>query len=400
MMPVGSKRSDAPRVVMLVRNAYTHDTRVEKEAQALGAAGYRVLIVADARDDLKERESRADGSEVIRVRRVMNGVPGLRFLLHEIGLAKRMAALGPDVLHAHDSNALLPVALAAARLGVPFVYDAHELWLHRPRRGRGRLYATLFGLYYRILQAWAVPRASAVLTVSGRIARHLERHYSLGRVELVPNYPDAPDDAADGGRRLDALARGELRAEAPIAVHLGGIMANRGLEEIVEAAAMVDGLQLVFLGEGEEWPWLARRAAVLGIADRVHRLGPVPSDEVVAYASSATFGVLATSAEGLNNRYSLPNKLFQYMAAGIPTVAPDLPEIAEVVRSTGCGVVVDASSAAAVAGALRDLLAAPERAREMGDRGRAAIERELNWEVSAARLRAVYERLTPAGERA
>jgi len=125
----------SPRVAMLVRNRYTHDTRVEKEAATLRAAGYDVVVIADAAPGLAEHEER-DGTEVHRVARRGPRIPGLSFALHEWRLGRLLTELRPDILHAHDSNALLPVAVAARRLRRPFVYDAHDLWLHRPRRQR------------------------------------------------------------------------------------------------------------------------------------------------------------------------------------------------------------------------------------------------------------------------
>ena len=133
-------------VVMLVRNRYTHDSRVEKEARTLVGAGHRVSIVADAGAGLPTHEIR-DGSEVHRVARRGPPIPGLRFAVHEWRLARRLRALRPTVLHAHDTNALVPVALTARRLGIPYVYDAHDLWLGRPRRERGRLYFRFSQLY-------------------------------------------------------------------------------------------------------------------------------------------------------------------------------------------------------------------------------------------------------------
>ena len=102
-------------MVMLVRNHFTHDTRVEKEARTLTAAGYRVTIVADAAAGLADRERR-DAIDVRRVPRRGPQLPGLRFVLHEAQLSRVLRGLRPDILHAHDTNTLIPVAVAAAAL--------------------------------------------------------------------------------------------------------------------------------------------------------------------------------------------------------------------------------------------------------------------------------------------
>jgi glycosyltransferase involved in cell wall biosynthesis len=378
------------RVSMLLRNPYTHDTRVEKEAATLTEAGHRVTVIADAGPGLPEREER-DGVHVIRVDRPFARVPGLRFLAGEL---RRWAALvrsRPDVLHAHDSNALLPVWLAAWRLHRPFVYDAHELWLGRPPRERSTLYTLLSRTWYRAVERLAVPRAAAVLTVSAPIADALATRYHLRDVTLVENYPPAAEAAAHEVAELRELPGGEaISADAPVVLYIGGLMAGRGIEAVVDAVAQLPQVELVLLGDGPLAGELQRRAASLGVEGRVHRLGPVPSARVIAYACSADIGVAPVIPDSLNNRYSLSNKLFQYMAAGLPVVASDLPQIRAVVEGADAGAVVDFGQPEAIASAIGALLQDRDEARAAGERGRTAIQRELNWERAGARLVAAY----------
>ncbi len=374
-------------VVMLVRNPYTHDSRVEKEARTLLGDGYRVTVVADAAAGLPSREHR-NGTAVVRVRRRATAVPGLRYLAHELRLIGVLLRLQPDILHAHDSNALVPVALAARRAGVPFVYDAHDLWLGRPRRDRSRLYFAMSQVTYRLIERAFVPRAAAVITVSRPIADHLARRYGLDRVELVHNYPDHPPVAARDLRHRSAAS--EIATDRRLVLYLGALMGGRGLEELVDAAADFDGADLVLLGSGPLEPALARRIGVAGTGERVHLLAPVPPDQVVDYAASADVGVSPIVPSCLNYRYSLPNKLFQYMAAGVPVVASDFPQVREVVRDSGCGLVVDTSRPADIAAAVNRILSDPGRALAMGERGRAAVEERYNWSTAADVLLSVY----------
>lgn len=376
-------------VVMLVRNAYTHDTRVEKEARTLLAAGHRVTVVADSGPGLPEHEGR-DGYQVVRVPRVGPAVPGLRYVLHEWRLSRRLVGQRPTVLHAHDSNALIPVALAAAKQRIPFVYDAHELWLGRPRRDRSRLYFALSQAWYRVVERWTIPRASAVLTVSPPIVGRLRRRYGLAEVHLVANYPDRSRPVER--REIRDLPGGEaIDQELPVVLYLGGLMRGRGIEGLVEAMGMIPGAQLVSLGEGPLLEPL--RASALAAGARATFLAPVPPDLVNDYAASAAVGVSPYVPEGLNNRYSLPNKLFHYMAAGIPVVASAFPQVRAIVEGARCGVTVDMTAPAAIATAIRRMLRDPAEAAAMGARGRAAVEDRYNWEASAAVLQAVYEDL-------
>jgi glycosyltransferase involved in cell wall biosynthesis len=384
-----------PVVAMLVRNAMVRDSRVEKEARTLVAAGYEVVVVAHAGAGLPEREER-DGYRIRRVARASAAIPGVRFFRHAARLRDALLAEHPDVLHAHDSDALRAVGQAAQRAGVPFVYDAHELWLHRPRRGRSRPYQAAARWWYGRVERNLLPQAAAVVTVSEPIARHLEREYALPRVDVVANYPTL-DELADGGpsRSIrDLPGAGGIPEDAPIVLYLGGLMAERGLESLVAAMPAVDGnAHLVLLGEGELAPRLREQAEGLGIAGRVHVLAPVPVAQVVAYAASADLGISPTVDAGLNNRYSLPNKLFQYMAAGLPVVASDFPQIRAVVEDSGTGVTVDTADPGRLAAAITGVLARPDRGQGMGRAGREAVIDRFHWGVAEAALLAAYERV-------
>lgn len=382
----------ALHVVMLVRNPYTHDTRVEKEARALREAGYRVTVVADAAPGLPGRESR-DGVRVLRVDQPLRRFPGIRFLATTAARILTLLRTDADVFHAHDTNALEAVGVAALRRGVPYVYDSHELWLGRSNRGRRHLYFALSNVYYAMVERFFIPRAAAHITVSPPIARWLEKRYGLERVELVGNFPERPD-APVQPRTVRDLPGGErIPPAAPIVLYLGGLLEGRGLEPLIEALVSLPGVHLVTLGSGALRPVLEALAKRLGVDDRVHLLDPVPSDDVVAYSMSATVGVSANGLTCLSYELSLPNKLFQYMAAGIPVVAADYPQFREVVIDHGAGLLADTTDPTSLAQAIGEIIAEPERAAEMGRRGRAAVLETYHWDRAGDALRAIYRSL-------
>jgi glycosyltransferase involved in cell wall biosynthesis len=380
---------------MLVRNPFTHDSRVEKEARTLTAAGYAVTVVAEL-DAALPASARRDGYDVVRVGRGPARAPIVRFREYERRLIQALIATRPEILHAHDSNALGPVATVAARLRIPFVYDAHELWLGRPRRGRGRLYFALYRAYYAWLERRWLHRAAAWITVTPPIVRHLEHRYRIGPVTLVPNYPELAELAVGGPISFSELV-GPVRlpSSADVVLYLGGLMAGRGLEQLVTAVGRMPATaHLVLLGEGGSAGSLRRQAEAEGVAARVHFLPPVAPDRVVSAAAGASLGVSPYQPSSLNYRYSLPNKIFQCMAAGIPVVASDFPQVREVVEETGAGRCVDSTDPAAIGAAVSAILGDPVLRRAMGAAGRQAIESRFNWDVSAAALMAVYERVS------
>jgi glycosyltransferase involved in cell wall biosynthesis len=380
----------ATRVTMLLRNAFTHDSRVEKEARSLARAGYRVTVVAEGRQDLPERELRDDVS-VVRVPRGPARLPGRRMREYRARLVEALAASEPAVLHAHDSDALGAVAEVAAARRIPFVYDAHELWLGQENRGRSALYHALFKAYYWWVQRRLVPRAAAVLTVSKPIRERLATTYRVP-VSLVPNYPEL-EDPPPAPRPLRTLLAEPIADDAPIVLYLGGVQPGRGLEELVSALPEVPDAVLVCLGVTDTPRSLVALAEERGVVARLRLVPPVPSEEVVGWAASATVGVALATPISENNRFSLPNKLFQCMAAGIPVLANDFPHVRTIVEDAGAGLCVDSTDPRAIAAALRRLLADPAAAAEMGRRGAAAIRDRYHWGVSERALLEAYAQI-------
>ena len=380
------------RVTMLVRNHFTNDTRVEREASSLARAGYAVTVVATAAVGLPAREARA-GAKVIRVAGPLRRIPGLRFLATVWRLQSVVERTRPDILHAHDTDALQSIGPAARRLRVPLVYDAHELWLGRSARGRSPLYDRLARTYFGWIERRYIPRAAAVIVANPLVGPELERRYGIDGVIPVPNYP-VLSDAVEPPRDLRSLPGGDrIPAEAPLVLYSGGITIERGIEQLVDAMQLLPGAHLAFMGAGGLEPEIRARVTRLGLDDRIHFLGMVPSDDVVAYSASATVGVLATVPTSLNNILALPNKIFQYMAAGIPVVASDYPQIREVIEGSGAGRLMDSSDPASIAGALRAIIDDPAAAREAGARGRAAVERTYHWSVPERTLLDIYHGL-------
>jgi len=380
------------RVTMLVRNTFTHDTRVEKEARTLAEAGYAVTVVCEGGEGLPPDETR-DGISIRRIARPPGHLPGLRFLRYRRSLIHQLLETRPDVLHAHDTDALEPIAVAAQRLHVPFVYDAHELWLGRPPRGRGRLYRSLFTAYYRWVESRRMPAAAAHITVSAPIARWLEQRYGLPPFRLVPNYAEL--DAEAPPHDLRSLLGEDVPSRAPLILHIGAVMPDRGIEQLIAALGRASTAHLVLLGGGHHLPGTRRATVELGLGARVHFLPAVDARTVVSYAASATIGVVPILPTTLNNRYSLPNKLFQYLAAGIPVVVSDLPQLREIVESTGAGRAVDTSNVDALGDCLAAILADEPSLRSMGERARQAAEEQYNWSWCANALLEVYAGLRP-----
>lgn len=366
---------------MLLHKSVVHDSRVRREARALGDAGHEVTVVEldrDARATLDGfRRVSAAPAPWVRAR--------LPFQLYRIvflaGFLRRTLELRPDVVHAHDAAMLLPGLLGARVTGARLVYDSHELATGVPYRDGA------WARFVRLIERVAVPRADAVITVSDGIARRLQELYRLRRrPTVVRNVTDLTPPPAPTG-----LLRRRLGIDdAPVVLHQGAPAPDRGGEQLIAAMPAVPGAHLVFLGSspfpGYE-AGLRRLANAEGVDDRVHFLPSVPLDRLLDYTADADVGVSLLQDTCDNHRLALPNKVFEYMAAGVPVVVSDLPEVAALVAAEDYGWAVEQRDRHAIAEGLRRALSLP---RGTGLIGRAPVP---GWISERAKLESLYARI-------
>ena len=407
------------RVVLLLNNPFTADSRSWKLAGSLAAAGLEVTVVARARDGLAAREE-GDGYTVLRIDQprplAWLPAPGLppghgrppatlpsrvrdaagraaqaaRYLLLARQWADRIAAAVPsaDVWQA-EGLITLPVALRLrGRQGGRVVYDSRDLHVESAR------FARLPGPWRRLLgraeRRWA-RSADGVVTVSSAYAAVLERTLAV-RPTIVWNGPVRWDRPEPPERLLHR--RLGLPERTRIVLQLGALQPHRGIEELIDAVAMLDDVALVVVGDGPQREALVRRAASQPRPGAIHFLPAAAPDEILPLTASADVAAMPIHGSTLNHRLTTPTRLFDAMGAGTPVVASDLPGMAPIVRETGCGVLCDPTLPADIARAIREVLdAPPQRRAAFRAAGLQAARTTYAWDRQVDALLALYGRL-------
>jgi len=396
------------RVCMLVRNDCRTDYRVLKEAASLARAGYDVTVVALNIYGPAEEEVAA-GFRILRVpverarTRVGRGVNLLPKAIWR--MARAAADLQADVYHAHDSDAVLPAWLASRHVpGARLLYDAHEVGFTTLRESIscwGPLVGSLNWLW-SLLTDWIVRhRVDAVITVNDVLADLQAAHYGIPRPAVVMNCPPRPQLPA--GRSTRLAERIGVAPETPIVICSGMFALDRGdgpgLENLLRAATLLHRGVVVLMGNVGTHPQfepLRALATSAGLAGRAFVLPPVPPAEVASYLAGASIGVIPLQLRGLA-RYASPNKLFEYLAVGLPVVYGDMPPVHAICEQYGCGLPCDPTSPASLAAAINHLLDNADLYGRMRA-GALAAARVYNWEAQEQVLLDVYRRLlaTPA----
>lgn len=382
-------------VHMLVWNDFCNDARVLKEAQTLQAAGYRVVVHAlHVPGKTREHEVLNEGIEVCRVRTRRLGLmpakpetstgffPLVRQVMSRLwahfSMLRHLIAAKPTVIHAHDVNTL-PTAWLASRIsGAKLVYDAHEI--STSREGYSGL-RKLVGVVEKSL----MPSAVATITTTDARAKFFRRAYGVPRPLVLQNRPRL-QSLKQSTRIRDELA---LEQQWPIIVYQGGVQSGRGLERLVRAAAQVPNAYFVFIGGGRLDSSLRAIATELGLEQRVLFIPTVALADLPSYTASADIGVQPIENTCLNHFTTDSNKLFEYVQAGLPVVASDLPEIRRVIRAHDLGMLVSPGDTSALVAALNALVSnEPLRLRYSACAAQAAAE--LSWESQEHELLSLY----------
>lgn len=371
------------RIAMLLHKSVEHDSRVRREARALACEGHEVCVLHLPKLP-GELNGQLDGFEVLAVTPPAWVRACLPFSLYRLvflaAFVRAIRALGPDVVHAHDAAMLFPGLLGSRLVGAKLVYDTHEYASGVPYRERS------WALFVTTLERALIRRCDAVITVSDGIADRLQERYGLSaRPAVVRNTCD-PTAYRTRGTVID-LRDKPAASQATVVLHLGAVARDRGCATLIRALTTLDdSVRLVFLGADDNAfvDQLLSLAKALGVRDRVQTHGSVAISDLLACTEQADIGVSLLEDTCENHRLALPNKVFEYLAAGLPVVASDLPELRRVLSVVPGATLVNPADAGAVARAIERAVAgsAPLRGRP--------LPLELRWESDVRRLVHAY----------
>lgn len=340
------------KIISLVLNSVTHDSRVKKTANTLSSFG-RVSVVG-FRYHIEDSPVLDKGSFVID-----------RCVLYnksKLGVRKKFSQLSAtiriffyvlrryrdaDVVVCNDLETL-PIGIALKYIRnkeLRIIYDSHEY------QAETKWQSPIRKRFTRAIERWAIRHADASVVVSPSIANEYSRIYQMDPPFVVMNCPML-SRVQRTGRLREALGISE---SSLIFLYQGGLSAGRGIEVTVETFRRLEGRDCiaVFMGYGPLESWLQ---SVERECETVRVMPAVPPEEVLEYTSDADFGLCLIENVCLNYYYCLPNKLFEYLMAGVPVVVSNLYELERFVRLNGVGVVATSDDVRGIRKAIDDAL--------------------------------------------
>ncbi len=361
------------RAIVSVTNDLVTDNRVHRTCMALLELGYEVRLIGRR---LPGSAAPERPYETRRMRLLFNK-GALFYAEHNLRLFLHLLFARADLLVANDLDTLLANHLAKGRRKL--VYDSHEYFTEVPELvGRPSVRRI-----WLAIERWVFPKLQTIITVNDSIAEAYRQRYGK-TLHVIRNIPMKRGLGPVPPRRELGLPDGPR-----ILVMQGaGLNIQRGVEEAVLAMKELPSCLLLLIGGGDVWPVVEGLVKEHGLQDRVRLIGKQPYERMMDYTRNADLGLTLDKDTNLNYRFSLPNKLFDYLNAGIPVLATDLPEVARIVRHYDAGVVIPTAEPATIAREVRAFFVDENHVRRVRANATFAA-RELDGEVEMQKLVAV-----------
>ncbi|MCT4583182.1 MAG: glycosyltransferase [Flavobacteriales bacterium] len=363
------------KVVVSVTNDLSFDQRVNKMCTTLSQMGFEVELIGRLLPDSQPLKRDYKTKRM----RLFFKKGALFYAFFNLRLFIVLLFKKVDIYHANDLDTLLANYLAAKIRGKKLVYDSHEYFLGVPEI-QGRAAKKVWAAIERFI----FPKLEIIFTVNQSIADLYEKDYGK-KLKIVRNLP-LQQTIEKVKTRLDLKMPNDKRI---IILQGAGINVDRGAEELLEAVALSDDYVLYIVGTGDVIEDLKRRARQADLQNKVVFVGRVPYPEMMQYTLNADVGVTLDKDTNINYRFSLPNKIFDYMKAGIPIVASNLKEVANIIHTYNVGVVIKDHTPHTILEGLNAALQDQEQVKVFARNGLKGVE-ELNWENEVQPVKEIY----------
>ena len=374
------------KIILTVTNDLAYDQRMMRICGSLAKAGHEVELVGRLRPgslplpEMPYRQTRLP---------CYFEKGKLFYIEYNLRLLVWLIFRRFDALCAIDLDTILPCLWASRLHRKPCVYDAHEYFTEVPevaRRPRIRR------IWERVAR-YAIPRMKRCYTVGDCLAGILSERYGVPFASIRNVPVSVPPNSSSALGNSAELEFGGTGARAPkIILYQGALNEGRGLETAIEAMQEIDGAVLWLAGEGDLSANLREKVAQLGLAQKVRFLGFVLPKELPGITEQAWIGLNLLENKGLSYYYSLANKAFDYIQAGLPSVQMDFPEYRKLNEDWQVFELVADLNVEILRRAIRKLLHDVTHYRTLHENCQKAA-RELNWEKEADKLLALYESL-------
>ena len=311
-------------IILAVTNDISTDQRVIRTAHTLHNMQARITIIGRR---FSGKQFVSDPRfEAIRMNLIFNKGP-LFYAEYNIRLFCRLLFMKADVLVSNDLDTLPAVYMASRIKNTVVVYDSHEYFTEVPELKNRRLVRRI----WERIESRMLPHIHFSSTVSSPIAEAYRKKYNI-HMEVIRNLPFRKTTEAEPTFHL-------RKHSEKIILYQGALNMGRGLEMAIKAMQYTEDIRLVIIGQGDVETALKELTRSLGLTQKVTFTGRISPEKLFDYTVQADLGISLEEDLGLNYRFALPNKVFDYIQAGVPVLVSDLPEVKSLVLQYDVGII-------------------------------------------------------------
>ncbi len=372
-------------ICMFLCRPFANDNRVTRSAEELAKNGNNVLVLAYHEEGLLENENIIN-FKVKRLKLTTKNIGNskicklIKYFEYVLRTFVFSILFKPDICHCNDIDTLIFGYLHYNLFRIPFIYDSHE-YFQDYRYNNLPLWAFVI---QSKLERMLSKKASAVITVSNYIAESLKRDFNRKNIHIIRNISNLSNNQDINKNTSDYVNQ---------LIYLGQIGYGRATDNIIKALSLLkDYIRVYFFGYYNESDIMKyhKLARDYNVRNRIIFEKPLCSDKIISITSLGLAGLCIIQNISTSYYYSLPNKLFEYIQAGIPVIGSDSPEIRNIVDTYGIGVIVDPDSPESIAEGIKDII---YKGRKHFKDNNDKAKQIFNWENESKKLIEIYDSL-------
>ena len=363
------------KIYLAVTNDLVTDNRVHKIASTLLKSGATITLIGRIRQ--KNTPTLNRPYQTKRFRLLFKKGP-LFYMEYNFRLFLFLLFHSFDIIVANDLDTLLGSYLASKIKSKKIVYDSHEYFTEVPELV-GRKFPKKI---WSKIEKKILPKLKFSYTVSESIAIEYEKIYGV-QMQIIRNVPYC---------QLEPLSVNQKNTTIKTILYQGSLNVGRGLEHMIDAMEFIDNTTLKIIGDGDISSELKARVHEKSLENKVQFLGRIPFEQLLKETQKADLGIALEENLGLNYYYALPNKLFDYIQAGVPVLVSPFPEMQKIVNEFNIGTVYDHKDAKSLAEKISEIFSLEKRYLKWKENTNKAAK-TLCWENEEKILINLYSKL-------
>lgn len=366
-------------MIVSVINDLVTDQRVHRTCTVLTDAGFDVLLVGRRMKNSASVKNRS--YKTYRMRLIFEKGP-LFYSTFNFRLFLFLLFHKTDILFANDLDTLLPNYIIHKLKRVPVIYDSHEYFTEVPELVNRKKVQNI----WKRIEKSIFPKLKDVITVNDSIASLFKKEYGI-RPQVIRNISIKPKDVAKKTRKDLGLPEDNYL----LVLQGSGINIQRGAEEMVEAMQWVPNAFLLIIGGGDVLEKLKELTEEFRVQNKIMFFPKMEYSKLLEYTSLADLGLTLDKDTNINYRYSLPNKLFDYISCGVPVLASPLTEVKKIIEQFDIGDFIADHQPSNIAQKVNEILG-NQQVLEKWKKNCSFASSELTWEKESEKLKKIFSK--------